>query len=125
MVSSELIFNLTEKGIRACPLRDEIYVQVIKQITKNPYAYYKINFSEHVVHGWTLLGILTATFPPSKDLENYLKSFIEANYDQGGHDSKMDIAIRYSFISLQKICRVGPRGRVHTMVELEQAIVKN
>lgn len=38
LLSSENnIGELIEKGIRSCPLRDEIYVQIMKQLTKNPH----------------------------------------------------------------------------------------
>jgi hypothetical protein len=37
-----LVAELLEKGIRTGSLRDEIYVQCIKQLTKNPNPYYNL-----------------------------------------------------------------------------------
>ena len=69
------------------------------------------------------MDILTCTFPPSKNLENYLKTFIEEQFDQGGHDSPLDITIRHALSSVGKTCKMGPRGRTHTAAELEEALV--
>lgn len=74
-------------------------------------------------NGWTLLSVVTGTFPPSKDLENFLKTFLEEHFGEGGAESKADIIIRFAYSSLIKTCRIGPRGRIHTHVELEQALV--
>jgi len=62
--------KLIEIGINNAGIRDEIYCQVCKQLNKNP------NF-EHIVLGWKLMSVLVVAFPPSRDFENYLKSFIE------------------------------------------------
>jgi len=62
--------KLIEIGINNAGIRDEIYCQVCKQLNKNP------NF-DHIVLGWKLMSVLVVAFPPSRDFENYLKSFIE------------------------------------------------
>lgn len=49
--------------------RDEIYCQLIKQLTNNP-------GSVSNNRGWNLLNICLYVFPPSRELENYLEVFI-------------------------------------------------
>ncbi|KAJ3412729.1 hypothetical protein HDV05_000299 [Chytridiales sp. JEL 0842] len=61
--------SLMEKGIFQGGLRDEIYVQVCKQVNRNP------SFDQ-TYRGWILLSALLIAFPPSKNFEDYLKSFI-------------------------------------------------
>lgn len=51
---------LTEKW-----LRDEIYCQLIKQLTNNPHH-------DSVNKGWWLMSICLETFPPPPEFENYL-----------------------------------------------------
>jgi hypothetical protein len=107
---------LLEKGIRVGSLRDEIFVQSIKQLSQNP----KPN---QVHRGWQLMSVLVGTFPPSKNLENYLKSFLRENFNLGGAESELDTIIRFAFTTLQRTCKTGPRGRTLTQAELDQALV--
>ena len=51
---------LTEKW-----LRDEIYCQLVKQLTNNPHH-------DSVNKGWWLMSICLETFPPPPEFENYL-----------------------------------------------------
>ncbi|KAJ1304578.1 hypothetical protein OPQ81_005720 [Rhizoctonia solani] len=60
---------LLAEGIEHGELRDEIYCQVVKQLTDNPSP-------ESTFRGWQLLCVLLVTFPPSKNFEGYLRSFM-------------------------------------------------
>jgi myosin heavy subunit len=57
-------------------LRDELFLQIIKQITNNPSG-------ESVEKGWLLLYITLSVFPPSSNLENYLEHFLRTNQRAG------------------------------------------
>ncbi|KAJ2999522.1 hypothetical protein HDV02_002669 [Globomyces sp. JEL0801] len=109
------IQQLLEKGIRTGSLRDEIFVQSIKQLTQNPYP-------DQIFRGWQMMSVLTSTFPPSTNLEHYLKNFIEQNFGMDGEQSKLDIIIRYSYNILCKTCKTGPRGRTMSKAELEHCL---
>ena len=59
-----------------CPLlRDELYLQVIKQAVDNPSP-------TQNVRSWQLLFFLTKCFPPSESLENYVEQFIRRADDR-------------------------------------------
>ena len=62
--------------VRSRAVRDEIYCQIIKQLTSNPHP-------ESVAKGWQLLCMCVATFPPSFDFEMYLMHFILERRDTG------------------------------------------
>eukprot|EP00456_Euglypha_rotunda_P048582 TRINITY_DN3893_c0_g1_i4.p1 TRINITY_DN3893_c0_g1~~TRINITY_DN3893_c0_g1_i4.p1 ORF type:complete len:409 (-),score=58.11 TRINITY_DN3893_c0_g1_i4:167-1291(-) len=50
-------------------LRDEVYCQLIKQLTNNPKQ-------ESIQKGWDLMTLCLATFPPGSEMENYLEMFL-------------------------------------------------
>ena len=66
--------DVLRKGFEIKPLRDEIYCQIIKQLTNNPRP-------ESVAKGWQLLCMCVATFPPSYDFEMYLMHFMSVHFD--------------------------------------------
>ncbi|VDN96399.1 unnamed protein product [Rodentolepis nana] len=61
---------IIRSGIESPQLRDEIYCQILKQLTKNPNVFSRSR-------GWILLILCASCFPPSAfdgALKNYLKS---------------------------------------------------
>jgi len=93
-------------------LRDEIYCQVMKQLTSNP-------STESVFRGWQLLCVLLVTFPPSKNFEGSLHSYIhQATSTQEG---RVDVMAKYCLRRLDNISRKGPRGKPPTLAEIETA----
>ncbi|KAJ1336502.1 hypothetical protein BSLG_007286 [Batrachochytrium salamandrivorans] len=109
------IQELLEKGIRVGGLRDEIFVQLCKQLTKNP-------ITESLYRGWQLMDIICSTFPPSKSLDNYLKNFIQQHFGTDGPGSQLDTIIRHIVGCLARTCRIGPRGRTMTHAEINQVL---
>ncbi len=69
-----LAHDILTKGFHYPTLRDEIYVQVIKQITKN-------ERTESIAKGWQMMCLCAGTFPPSVDFENFLLHFIISRYE--------------------------------------------
>ncbi|KAF8828813.1 hypothetical protein HHX47_DHR3000364 [Lentinula edodes] len=103
---------LLGEGLTHGELRDEIYCQVMKQLSKNPNP-------ESVFKGWQLLCVLLITFPPSKDFEMYLRSFIQTHLSH--HEGRIDIMAKFSLRRLDVISKKGPRGKPPTISELETA----
>ena len=65
----EVGLEIIKKGHSQIEFRNEIYCQLIKQLTNN-------NKTQSVNRGWNLLNICLYVFPPSRELENYLEVFI-------------------------------------------------
>lgn len=109
----EEIQNLLNKGIHHGELRDEIYVQIMKQLTDNPSR-------ESTFKGWSLLCVVSIAFPPSKNFEEYVKSFCEDHYEI--QEDKIGIVAQFCHKKILRICKTGPRGKTPSIVEIERAL---
>ncbi|KAJ6558505.1 hypothetical protein DFH09DRAFT_1163029 [Mycena vulgaris] len=103
---------LLGEGLTHGELRDEIYCQTMKQLTGNPSA-------ESVFKGWQLVCVLLITFPPSKNFETYLRSFIQQATTQ--QEGRVDVMAKYCMKRLTFIAKKGPRGKPPTLAEIETA----
>ncbi|KAJ1656630.1 hypothetical protein IWQ61_003836 [Dispira simplex] len=100
---------LVGHGLDISVLRDEIYLQLCKQLTDNPRL-------ENCLRGWALMAVLTQIFPPTPRLIDYLKTFL-----QGGFDSshpRIDILTRFAFVKLHRCVENGAWTRTPTLDEL-------
>ncbi|TFY56119.1 hypothetical protein EVG20_g9052 [Dentipellis fragilis] len=103
---------LLGEGLTHGELRDEIYCQLTKQLTGNANT-------ESVFKGWQLLCVLLVTFPPSKNFEPYLQSFLHQR--TGQTEGRVDIMAKYCLKRLTIIAKKGPRGKPPTVSEIETA----
>jgi RhoGAP domain/MyTH4 domain len=108
------ITELLQLGLSKSPLRDELYIQVCKQIHGNPSL-------SSVQKGWELLCMFSITFPPSKNLQKYLAAIMkyQANFNA---DDKIRAMASYCSKKIEKICRYGNKGKIPTRKELERAL---
>ncbi|RLN73061.1 hypothetical protein BBJ28_00012774 [Nothophytophthora sp. Chile5] len=71
-------FKLLRNVVHRSPtLKDEIYCQLCKQLTRNPSA-------NAVMNGWLLLNACLVTFPPSPPLASCLERFISMHVGSSG-----------------------------------------
>eukprot|EP00069_Balaena_mysticetus_P014235 bmy_22251T0 len=68
---NELTDQIFEGALKAEPLKDEVYVQILKQLTDN-----HIRYSEE--RGWELLWLCTGLFPPSNILLPHVQRFLQS-----------------------------------------------
>jgi hypothetical protein len=61
--------DVLKKGLEFEQLRDEIFLQIIKQLTKN-------SNEKSVRKGWELMCLCVGTFLPSKTFQNYLWHYL-------------------------------------------------
>ncbi|KAH6914216.1 hypothetical protein BKA70DRAFT_1142953 [Coprinopsis sp. MPI-PUGE-AT-0042] len=100
------------EGLTHGELRDEIYCQLMKQLTGNPSP-------ESVFRGWQFLCVLLLTFPPSKDFETYLQAFIQKH--SAHQEGRIDVIAKYCLRRLSAISQKGPRGKPPSIQEIETA----
>ncbi|XP_077447744.1 unconventional myosin-VIIa-like isoform X2 [Stigmatopora argus] len=101
---NELTDQIFEGALKAEPLKDEIFCQIVKQLTDN-----HVKYSEE--KGWELLWLCTGLFPPSNVLLPHLQKFLQAKKH---HPLAPDCMQR-----LQKALRNGSRKYPPHLVEVE------
>ncbi|ORX62916.1 hypothetical protein DM01DRAFT_1331024 [Hesseltinella vesiculosa] len=102
-------------GITKGQMRDEIYVQVCKQLHFNPSVL-------SIKKGWEILCVLSVTFPPSKNLENYLTNFVREQRDESSNPDVQTMSA-HVLSKLTRICKRGAKGKVLTPAEIQRAKV--
>ncbi|CAM9311704.1 unnamed protein product [Bubo scandiacus] len=107
--SVEVTDQIFVAAIQEEVLRDEIYCQIMKQLTENRNRY-------SVTKGWQLLWLCTGLFPPSKSLLKHAQKFMETR-------QKERLALECSR-RIQTVMRSGSRKWAPHPVEVE-AILQN
>ena len=72
-----VIQQIIQLGIERDELRDEIFVQIMRQITKNPSG-------DQVERLWLLMCLIVVAFNPSKALFKYFVSFLQGSVETEG-----------------------------------------
>ncbi|KAG8135804.1 hypothetical protein E2320_008786 [Naja naja] len=100
----ELTDQIFLVAIQEDTLQDEVYCQVLKQLTEN-HNRYSLN------SGWQLLWLCTGLFPPSKSLLKHVQKFIETRLKEN-----LALECRHR---IQKVMRSGCRKWAPHSVEVE------
>ena len=88
---------------------DEIYIQILKQLTENPKQ-------ESITKGWQLLCMCVGTFPPSRHFEKHLLNHVLS------HERQVSAVGNYSRFALRRlegILFTGPSDFVLSVQEIQ------
>eukprot|EP00090_Calanus_glacialis_P003765 TRINITY_DN12798_c0_g1_i1.p1 TRINITY_DN12798_c0_g1~~TRINITY_DN12798_c0_g1_i1.p1 ORF type:complete len:1185 (-),score=141.46 TRINITY_DN12798_c0_g1_i1:1321-4875(-) len=124
MTINSVAQDIVESGFGNANLRDEIYIQLCKQISDNPRR-------ESLRRGWELLAICLAFFPPSETFFPYLLGFIQKHRDPnmdfpdvGRWPIHVQIS-HYAGICNKRLERIGVGGRLSpkkpTLEDIDQS----
>jgi len=121
--SIDLVREIIAAAIKDGQLRDEIYCQLCKQTCVPVHSASTEFVPEHLFcsevsfKGWELMCVCTVTFPPTRDLEAWLRAYInEYTKLTTGKEHKY---ANYCVKKLDIICKEGPRGRVPSTKEIK------
>jgi len=103
------IEKLIKQGYRfGQDLRDEIYCQIIKQLTKNPNR-------RNEERGWKLFSVFTGSFPPSDNFAPYVAYFLLQGTERQG---KIGEIAAFAFERFEQTMIAGARKQFPTNHEL-------
>ncbi|WWC72523.1 uncharacterized protein I206_106485 [Kwoniella pini CBS 10737] len=103
---------LIQLCVASSEMRDEVYCQLIKQLTKNPNH-------DAVVLGFQLFCVLVNAFGPSKNFEPFVKNFLRSTSDEKADG--IGIMSKYCIGKLDVLTAKGGRGKALTIGEIEHA----
>uniref|UniRef100_A0A8C3X1R9 Unconventional myosin-VIIb n=1 Tax=Catagonus wagneri TaxID=51154 RepID=A0A8C3X1R9_9CETA len=104
--SLELTDQIFSLALQDAALQDEVYCQILKQLTHNTKRY-----SEE--RGWQLLWLCTGLFPPGKALLPHAQKFIDTR--------RRKVLAPDCSRRIQRVLRTGPRKQPPHHVEVEAA----
>lgn len=122
-------------GLQQPTLRDELYLQVLKQVTDNP------SWSS-CLRGWEVMCVYSTTFPPSKHLIPVFLDLIQkyhqeptleertticAHFEEPTTDgkvflSRIGLMERFIRTRIEKLAQTGPRGHLPTIEEITNIV---
>ncbi|KAG9473816.1 hypothetical protein GDO78_004232 [Eleutherodactylus coqui] len=99
-------------------LRDELYMQLVRQTTNNM-TYRSLSL------GWELIAISLGFFSPSPKFQSYLEGYIYRHLEEASDQNSLPISTyaKYCYRKLQKVAVTGGKKglRKPTLEEIEQA----
>ena len=100
--------DILRQGLETPELRDEIYLQMMKQLTQNQVA-------ASILKGWQLMCMCISTFPPTTGFENFLLNFLILQSKLHGI---VGVYARYCLRTLQGTLEAGASGFLPSIEEI-------
>ncbi|KAI3645648.1 hypothetical protein MP228_008576 [Amoeboaphelidium protococcarum] len=123
--SIAIVRKMIEFGLGNPELRDELYIQVIRQITPSPDSQSMKNWNDWIMNGWHLLMLYSQTFPPSKVFSKYLLHYYTLNSapdKKAEYKSVIQKCAVYCEQTVRKIVTNGARKHTVTAEEITSTI---
>ncbi|PNH02813.1 Kinesin-like calmodulin-binding protein [Tetrabaena socialis] len=110
--SLEIAQKLLHQGLKRPELKDELYMQLIKQTRGNP------NISSRV-KAWELFQLVASTMPPSKEFVTMVSEYIHAVAHEEQEDAFVRQLATRTWNSLKRSAKAGPRRTLPQIEEIE------
>ncbi|KAI9915495.1 hypothetical protein PsorP6_007858 [Peronosclerospora sorghi] len=107
-----LAHYILQIGLMKPSLVDEIYLQLMKQLTKNPKR-------DSSIRGWSLFALCATSFPPSLALQKYVIMFLKAQVaEMNSFWRLVRNFAAYSLKKLENLLENGATGFIPSMDEI-------
>lgn len=116
VASLELAQKLLHQGLKRTELRDELYMQLVKQTRgcPNPTARTK---------AWQLLHMTAACMPPTKDFMGLVSEYVHLCANDDDEDSSIRTIAKKAWDAMKRTAKAGQRRTLPDLTELD-AIAK-
>lgn len=119
--AESVVLDITTKGWSRQTIRDELFIQICRQITDNPRR-------ESLILGWELMAICLSFFPPSVKFQPYLEGFISRHKDSSFDEPNFKIS-HYATVCSKRLERISKSGakkglRKPTLEEIDQSRIQ-
>lgn len=111
----EIAQKLLHQALKAPALRDELYMQLVKQSRGNPNVSTKLRC-------WELLYLLCATVPPGKQLHALVTSYLNGTAADESENGKVRDKAAVSMDALMRSTATGARKTLPTSEEIDAAL---
>lgn len=111
------IQKLLHQGLKRPELKDELYMQLLKQTRGN-------TVPESRFRAWEMFNLLAATMPPSKDLMPTVSAYVSARAIDDSELSHIQKVAVKTWNSLKRTSRAGPRRMLPSAEEIT-AVLKD
>eukprot|EP00803_Ostreobium_quekettii_P000922 evm.model.scf_757EXC.1 EVM.evm.TU.scf_757EXC.1 scf_757EXC:319-12045(-) len=98
----ELAAKLVHSGIKRPELKDELYMQLLKQSRRNP-------CEDSKTRAWELLLVVASALPPTKDLVALLSEYIHSVPQDASESEIVKETSQRVWASLKRSAKAGPR----------------
>ncbi|GLE00775.1 hypothetical protein PINS_up009563 [Pythium insidiosum] len=106
-----LAHYLLQIGLVKSSLVDEIYLQLMKQLTKNPKR-------DSSIRGWSLFAMCATSFPPSAALQKYVIQFLQAQTSES--NSFWRLVRSFASFSMKKLEALLSNGATGFIPSIEE-----
>ncbi|BEI80235.1 hypothetical protein CcaverHIS002_0107640 [Cutaneotrichosporon cavernicola] len=103
---------MIQLGVGRVEMRDELFCQLMKQLTRNP-------DNDSTVLGFQLFCVFVSAFGPSKSFEPFVRSFLIGKLERT--DFGIGVMSKFCLTRLDTWSQKGGRGRVLSTAEIEHA----
>lgn len=101
-----------QSGLSKPAVVDEIYLQLMKQLTRNPKR-------DSSTRGWSLFSMCATSFPPSQALQQYVLLFLKAQHAESNSFWRLVRNFAsYSLMKLENLLSNGATGFIPSIEEI-------
>ncbi|CAD7703005.1 unnamed protein product [Ostreobium quekettii] len=108
----EIAQKLLHNGLKRAEMKDELYMQLLKQTRGNP------NF-ESKLRAWQLFHLVASTMPPSKDYVGLVSQYIHSVCHEDSEPEETRQIATHTWNALKRSAKAGARRSLPTVEEIE------